>query len=1646
MHLCSIPAPLAPAMPWPSGHGREVEMARSLTNPFLAAALVLAALPLVASAATGAERAALDAPTTSLLDSFNRPNENPLSGGGNWTKADASSTAIQLANNRVSLAAGGVARYQWTPATSDGDVEVWATYAGAGMDDGAAAELVIVTDVDGSNQLDGYALRAFNTFGGSGWQIRRLANWSATVIASAPFGPGGIPSSGQLILFRRAGDTLEGWRSLDGGASWTREITASDPTYTTNLRIGLGFSIALASSPAWDNFGGGAMDTPPPPPAGPPPGQSNGTICGRGSIAITASCTFADPVNSLTGAFVTQIEDLATPGTGVPFAWTRSYTSSDATVGSMGPGWTHTYAATLLVQPDGDVLARGEEGQEVSFARQPDGSFDGAPGARATLTSIAGGYELVRTDQVIYRFDAGGRLLSIEDRNGQGVTLAYDAHGRLQTINDASGSPTTVTYDASNLVSAVSTQDGRSVSYGYNSGRLTSVTDVRGKVWTYGYDADGRLATVRDPLGHIQVANAYGAEGRVQSQTDALGKTTTFAWDAATQVATATDANGKLWRHDYDEDVLAKEIDPLGNVTQVGRDPDLNETAITGPTGERTTMAYGVSGNLLAATAPASLGSVRKTFDYNGRNDPVLVTDARGKVTAYTYDTQGNVASVTQDGTRVAAYTYDGAGRVPTSADGNGKTTSYTYDGSGDLDSLTDPLGNETTYTYDGAGRVLTRVDPKGNCAGCTPADFTWTYSYDPAGRQLTETDPLGHTTTNAYDDAGRLTSSTDANNHTTSYTYDDANRILRETAPDPDGLGPQVAPVTSYGFDAVGNKVTETDPRGNTTSFAYDAANRLTRETGTDPDGAGPQAPPVTTYVYDPDGNLASLVEPRGNAPGTNPDDFRTRHTYDAAGRLLTTTDALGSVTTNVYDPVGNLASVRDAKTHATSHTYDSGGRLLTVTAPDGGLTRYAYDDAGNLLTRTDANDHTTTFAYDDAGRLLSETGPDPNGGGSPTSAVTSYTYDTNGNRLTLTDPNGNATLTAGDGQTSYGYDRANRLVAIDYSDQTPDVSFTYDAVGNRLTMTDGAGTETRTYDALDRLLTVTRGSNTFSYQYDATSNVTRRASPGNILADYAFDALNRLGSVSSGGQQTSYAYDVASNLTRTTLPAGNGYVETRAYDRAGHLTEVQAQKGATVLARFRSTLDPIGNPTEIARTGSLAQTQTYTYDESGRLLSVCFEEGSCAAGSDPFIRWTYDRVGNRLTEQRPAGRTSYAYDGRDRLLSAGQTSYTYDQNGNELAAGPRTFTYDLANRLETTTLGNTTETYLYDGDGVRVRASTGQQARRETNFLWDVNHGLPQLARETNGSGTLLRQYLYGARRISQTAGSATSYFVHDGLGSVASVTSASGATQWTFSHEPFGSLRTEQEAPGNQPDVFVRFTGEYLDQTGLYHLRARQYDPQAGRFLRPDPAGQSPNESAISAYVYGANRPTVLVDPSGETFEAPDTGLVSAEFAASFVDWQSPAVSCQSPQCGRRVPQPPVACAARAGHPLAKVGVFLGGPYAGTHTRGNWQSDRAVDIGVPLGTRVCAIFGGMIGPRVGSLDSSEPALAGLRLTIVGARDEAYYAHLSRIVVRPRQRVVKDQVLGFSGKAGVPHLHIALKRGSPRRFCDADRIGGRC
>ena len=109
-------------------------------------------------------------------------------------------------------------------------------------------------------------------------------------------------------------------------------------------------------------------------------------------------------------------------------------------------------------------------------------------------------------------------------------------------------------------------------------------------------------------------------------------------------------------------------------------------------------------------------------------------------------------------------------------------------------------------------------------------------------------------------------------------------------------------------------------------------------------------------------------------------------------------------------------------------------------------------------------------------------------------------------------------------------------------------------------------------------------------------------------------------------------------------------------------------------------------------------------------------------------------------------------------------------------------------------------------------------------------------------------------------------TTIYHYDGLGSVVNLTGSTGVTQWTYAYLPYGGVRTETKNQNQAPLNPFLFSGELLDPTGLYYLRARSYDPGSGRFLSTDPASAGPTDPYVSAYAYANGNPIRYTDPSG------------------------------------------------------------------------------------------------------------------------------------------------------------------------------------
>ncbi len=1109
----------------------------------------------------------------------------------------------------------------------------------------------------------------------------------------------------------------------------------------------------------------------------------------------------------------------------------------------------------------------------------PRGNVDGAdPGDyTTTYTYDDAGRVATVTDPLGHTssntYDEDGYLVEAKDAKGNTTTYAYDDAGQQTGKTDAGGHTTNTAYNTYGEITSVTDALGNKTSYSYDgAGRVLTVTTPRGNVdgadpgdytTTYTYDKAGNRTAVIDPLGD-ETNTIYDALNRPIAVDDPLGHVTTTEYDANGNVTAVTDPTSSVAKYAYDKnDRRISSTDPLGNKTTYTYDANGRTLSETSPSGAMITYAYDDAGRLESVTDPrgnadgATAADYTTTYAYDEDGNLLSETDPLGNKTAYAYDGAGRQTFVTDPDGHTTSTGYDAVNRPTTVTDALGKVTTTAYDPVGNVLSVTDPLGNKTSYGYDAANRRRSMTSPRGNEDGADPASYTTTYGYDANGNRTTVTDPLGHVTTTTYDTANRPVTVADPLGHTTTTAYDAAGNTVSVT--DPTGAE------LKNTYDENNRLTSSTDALGHKTVFTYDkAGHRLTQTTA---GGA------ITSSTYDSDGRLATVTDPRGNAEGATAADYTTTYGYDPAGNQTTVTDPLGHTTTTAHDANNQQTKVTDPLGRATAYAYDGESRLTKVTDPTGAATEYTYDAVGNLLTRTDAKNHTTDYAYDDAQRLTEVT--------DPLDRKVTYGYDADGNRTTTTNARG-VTTTA-------NVDARGLMTGLTYSDDTPEVAYTYDDAGRRTGITDGTGTRTLTYDDAGRILTVSAPddtAHTFTYAYDNAGHITSRTFPDGATTTYTYDADGRQKTQTADGVTITYGYDKAGNMTTTALPSGNGYTDTRTYDTVGRLASVTTAKGDSNLASWTLKHDAAGQPTQLdtVRTDQAQPPQYYGYDDAGRLTSWCTSAAGttdCPEGS-AVVTYGYDEVGNRATMAKNGKTTTYAYDAADELTQATtgliRQVYTYDADGNYTGNGSTasTITYDANNQPIAAVQAGKNYSFVNDDQGNRVSTSTdGTLARTD---IWDINNALPQLATSTDGSGDLIGDYRTDPQGLPQsiTTSGGVSYLHQDPLGSVTDLTSADGTLQEQYTYDPFG-IATATPADGvTAPDNPFGFTGQLNDQvlTGKQDLRARTYDPATGRFTGRDPIDLRVTDPYVSAYVYAENAPTYLTDPSGED-PAPGNG---------------------------------------------------------------------------------------------------------------------------------------------------------------------------
>lgn len=817
-------------------------------------------------------------------------------------------------------------------------------------------------------------------------------------------------------------------------------------------------------------------------------------------------------VDPRTGGVTLTRTDLVVGEGELAYRVTRNYRPWGGDLLNCGLNWASSLDLHLdLAESRASASFQDETGHRHFFRRDAKGRLASVEGAQARLEELADGFSLRGLgDGRVYRFDARGWLISREGPSGLRLRYRYDEQHRLLLIEGPWGQ-LQFERDARGVLASI-TGPGVRVRYARDAdANLIKVTRELARAHeTYGYDGAGRLSW----LGEAQAMISYDSEGRAVFLGGPARYPSTIRysqgeepWDREVQITHRGET--QIYRFSADDRQL-EHVGPRGEITQREVDERGRLIRLTGPDGRTVRRSYDELGHLVSETGPQ--GTVRYLYQHRLSDRPTRIRLADGREVGFDYDVRGNVTSLSAPGGALTRYGYDAAGRLIKITDPRGAvsdllrdehgyviqvdesgrgTTQFLRDEAGRLTKVKRPDGRvveieqgadgKTTRISDALGlinlvehddrqRVTHLVDEHGN---------DYRYAYGPLGDLLTVTNHGQPHLVFVYDEHGQVVEVRDAVGNPTKFERPDPSTLV---VSDPS------AGTRRIQTDVLGRVVSE-ERGGKSFRFEYDATtgNLVARHT---PGGAD-------RFSYDAGGRVIAMEGPQGGF------GFR----YDAAGRLAELTNSkLGRSVSYGYDAAGDRTSMtlpwgevgyeRDVQGRLTGLNLPGeqkiaielhpDGRRKEVRYPNGVTTRffyqrsrlkavvtskvtsagtskdeeeldrrvYGYDERGRVAWVENHAKERTTYTHDAQGRLTGAKGP---------AGEVSYRYDAAGNRV--------AEL-RGEAETSYTISAGNRVASR--KDKSGEVRYQYNEEGSLLSREDASGITRYTYDHDQKLVEV--------------------------------------------------------------------------------------------------------------------------------------------------------------------------------------------------------------------------------------------------------------------------------------------------------------------------------------------------------------------------------------------------------------------------------------------------------------------------------------------------------------------------------------------------------------------------------------------
>jgi RHS repeat-associated protein len=1211
---------------------------------------------------------------------------------------------------------------------------------------------------------------------------------------------------------------------------------------------------------------------------------------------------FGDPINALNGNVSISEPDIVIPATGLPLEFHRHYDTMLETDGTLGPRWSHSYQWRIW---ETNTVFKGATNLWLTLQAGADRHWK-------PLNVVSGGHEIVDADWLwtaektngvftvrrpggyVYRFDTNGYLQGMADAFSNGVALVYTnlaGAQRLARVEHSDGRALSFAYSASNRLDRIETfPTNLTVTYDYaDDGTLTNAgRAVGGAVETTRYDwnSTGQTITQRvDNSREITVWEYDGEEG-VRSYVG------TSRWNEVSLDYGSRSMNQSLIkRYRGDTNVaVCQEYDAVrGRVlaTSAAMPPEWllwarPSTQVVTQVVVHTTSSCiplemnGYYRSLMAGPAVSAMSSrqtwsgVRYTLDDYGKTVAIEARDSRVTPQEWSRET----------------LSYDAAHRLISSAFGyqSSPTNAWSFGWNTNWDTLasvTDPEGNRVEWDYTNGAISVERSYPVTN----QPVEIR--YSYTSNGLPASLTNANGHWTASLYNGYGYPTQTLTQAGFTTWMTWNDLGHLTELRLPgntcttneppvmmprtitfDPDELG-RVRSITypdnsleTFTFDGIGNVTNHVDAAGRTNRYTWLPTRKLSSTSRTLVGTSNVEA--KIEFAYDQQFNALNITDELGRPVESYQLDLDDRpiKVTNVESQQMTVAWGLGSMVKSVarFDGTTNGLS------------YDEGGRVQQMTYPDATLA-FCYLRNGLLMTASNGAG-VVSNAYDGANRLIQT----QVSGLIPQPSSIAYQLDAVGN------PTNTQAASLGY-SVSRSFDVAERLSSLTASPlPLPSFQFAYD-VFDGLPSTSSVPNGVWVQYERDIM-----GRTTKMVWRNATNQVLRSRAYGYSLAGMITNAVDE------SGERVDYSYDSLDRLTGEKYTDVHGEViseDRYEYDLAGNRTKKAVLDGATntltMVNYALSTGNRLGSwsVAEAAVVGRVtleghASEPVGTNDLFGYLWVSNLTAGvvkpqvygtSFRAYSLPVGLGTQTLV---AAIRDMAGNMGYA---TNTILLTVVTNGTYQHN----AAGCVTniayrgkdysqtlgLTWDGQYQLTAAaTNGVAVERYGHDAFGRRVWT---WDAANGTN--WHVYDG-PHVIADLNATGGVVRTYVWGPGidnllAMTTYGGLTNTYYPLKGhLGSVLALTDDAGNIVESYRYDAWGRT-TVYDASGNPLSASAvgnRYCWqgrEYSWNTGLYHFRARWYDPVTGRWLSNDPIGIS---GGLNQYVFCANNPVNFRDPSG------------------------------------------------------------------------------------------------------------------------------------------------------------------------------------